>query len=854
MANETEVVNDSTYIDVSSDKDYAEEFLQAIDVMIKARLKEVNFDTTVECTVLDTSEAKTGYRYWVSNGSAKFYAYSDNTSYYEGDTVYVSIPNNDYNKEKIIIGKKVNTGTSPYIFVRPFDTYLDITGNLLTGENRNNLLANDPDVTEIMIWSWPQTNRDLEAHPYDGFDRIGIAAQFEALLRDLKTVKGEYGLRLEMQTEQTTNEKVLDSNGQPQLVDTVFYFSTNDMYGNPYDFDSFYDQQKVWYMPEELGAIQSLKLYFYQKPGSFLNNDNQPIPYKENEDFLIEAINKLAPNIFVKDIYLSFGYNIEEFEDNGLILYSPNAKEYQSIGEFQDPSNDKLIYLRWVHRIENGNLRQGTVTDLGENDWIRWYHYNYGSPPADVWSGVYWQEICQNQNCGKYIASDMSGVMVCDCSGEHNHQAFSYVLHPDVSIKQEQIKVIASIDGEIYKSNIITFTNSDEKLIDVPTTKSLLDFDIVCEDGTYGNYFIYELGGSLLNRDESTIKRTLSLYLEQSVLNNDVQYIQWKIPAQYTMITLAPEQMSTDVRLGRYYEADSDPNFVYLTYDFDTGNGVVPKEDRCLTLDYYINPFFSTNNSNNTISCNIIYYGRTYQTSRVMRFGPAGTSGTDVTLVISLGPGENAVPNDGTTIEATAYLYDANNAVVDFEDAARRNIDLNFEWGWRNSNNSLMAIESIEDCEYKKAIRYTGTFGSMPNAEYNVLQLKVTGWGKYALFAYLPIALKNVTLNNGAYNLSHLVGPTDIWYDSMGKPNYYRTPYILQVVNGKTTDDVESVSWSLVACAANGAALSSTQMKFAPSLIQDNVLQPLNLYVEDAVTNVCIIAKKINKFYGYSLY
>ena len=61
-------------------KDYADIICEAVDEIVSQRLKDISFDTTIECIVVDASEAKQG-KYTCSNGSAKFVAYSENTKY-----------------------------------------------------------------------------------------------------------------------------------------------------------------------------------------------------------------------------------------------------------------------------------------------------------------------------------------------------------------------------------------------------------------------------------------------------------------------------------------------------------------------------------------------------------------------------------------------------------------------------------------------------------------------------------------------------------------------------------------------------------------------------------------------------
>lgn len=191
-------------------KDVAETLLEAVDIVVNKRLEGIKFDTTDVATIIDDKSAKIG-KYIVSTGSVSYVAYSNDTTYRSGDCVYVTIPNGDYDNQKIISGKKVSGSEEPYVYVSPFDTMINVTGNLCdidTSEYKNGwgLVANlpsskpgdwDDDSVEvdwkstIHIWDRIFTEENLV-----GFTRLGIQAQFQSWLSTWKTIFGSYGLLL----------------------------------------------------------------------------------------------------------------------------------------------------------------------------------------------------------------------------------------------------------------------------------------------------------------------------------------------------------------------------------------------------------------------------------------------------------------------------------------------------------------------------------------------------------------------------------------------------------------------------------------------------------------------------------
>ena len=84
-----------------------EDLLETINIISKKQVESISFDKTIEATVVDASKASEG-AYTVSTGSSEFTAYSTETEYKEDDAVMVTIPQGDYDKQKMIIGKQVD--------------------------------------------------------------------------------------------------------------------------------------------------------------------------------------------------------------------------------------------------------------------------------------------------------------------------------------------------------------------------------------------------------------------------------------------------------------------------------------------------------------------------------------------------------------------------------------------------------------------------------------------------------------------------------------------------------------------------------------------------------------------------
>jgi hypothetical protein len=63
----------------------------------------------------------------------------------------------------------------------------------------------------------------------------------------------------------------------------MLWLDVSDMYGNPYNFESYYSQEKVCPITE-LNTITDIIVEFYQIAGSFYDIDNNPLRVIDAQD------------------------------------------------------------------------------------------------------------------------------------------------------------------------------------------------------------------------------------------------------------------------------------------------------------------------------------------------------------------------------------------------------------------------------------------------------------------------------------------------------------------------------------------------------------------------------------------
>lgn len=756
---------------------YGDILCQAVDTIVTQRLSALEYDQTILCSIVDDSRREEGI-YRVTNGSTVFEAVSDQTNYRNSNNVYVLIPKGNWNETKTITGKKNNKDSEiSYIYRNPFDYLVDATNNMIKNPLNDTvgLVANDPNRTEITIWTYNTADNGIlndDGLDLAGYTRLGIQAQFRSWLNPFytsdqqisKVVEGSYGLKLKVTTMGDTTIK--DTNTMSKIYE--LYIDASDMNGNPYDFNTFFQQEKVFDI-SGFGKILSMELSFYQKPGTFVDAQGIPIPH---QGFL----NKLVDNnLFIKDPYISLGYDTREFQNDDVIIYTLDTPTFTSAAD--DSENQKTVQIRWLHEFkEDGKnvlrvVKQEDLTELGAT--INWYRYRFGAQSADRYSGVYWEY--DNQEA---------------------ENRFSYTFDPDVTRADERIKVIIFYNNNDKTSNTVIFTNEKE-IVNQATLDATSAVGISCEDGTYGNYRIYNLGNSLLNSKESQINRQFKVYFKESELT-EANSIEWIIPKENSMIVLDNAE--------RYLQSDG---FYHIKHEFND-NESVTNED---LQSYRIRNYYSQAYSNNTITCIVKKDGITCVGVKELTFGPAGTSGTDATFVLDFDNGINALTKGSTeAVMVTARLYDYNNIEVPIS---------NHDIRWTFKSGTGMSITPQTD---KNKVEIKLTNSSMVT-NYNILQATLKGFGDYDLIAYLPIPIRS----EKGYN--YIEGATSLVYNSQGYlDDFYQNPYAIYF-NGQKQDNAV---WSIQ---------TTENVNFAPQLSDTNKLVPSSIYVKDTNEKVCVIAK-----------
>lgn len=861
--------------------DIAEPIFLAIDEIVKRRLEDINYDTTIICTIEDNSQAN-NYKYICSNGSASFEAYANDTSYKLKESVQVTIPNNDYNNQKYIIGRYIGENSLPFSYTDPFSQIIDASGNLVQLENNNyiSLMANGEE-EEKLIWTY--------SGELVGFKRLGLSGDFRSWIYSLNPVAGSYGYRLEIDSEQNA---LINGNAYTQTA--IFYLDNLDMFGNPFNFQTFFNQQKVFDI-SNLDKITSMRLYFYQKQNSFIDGNNQPINLG------------LSDNLFTKDPYICLGYDLNELDKEQALLFSANKNTYIFNDNNDIQNNQKIINLRWLHQFEDNTIKvvnQENIPSL--SNWeIRWYRFNMGAPSADEYSGIYWERL----PIAKEDFAELPDPFTC-------------IINPRVTKAEEQIKVIvlspdADNNGKhdtIIRSNIITFKNEKE----VPNSSTIdmtNGLSLWCKDNSYGNYFVYGQNNILFDKNQANLIRKLEArFASNSLIASEYNVdelasplteateIIWKFPLENTMIKVNGfdynyHKLFTDIKKFKYDGNKGKWTYIIKEIDYydcfdvtfnnkneiedfeineeklknfdiygqryaelgffkrtvqgiegpiydiieiienDQGKQIVIHRlpDPDLTTgepgtainpeqDYLIKSTYNASALYNTVECIVKKNSLSYTAIKQFNFGLMGTNGTDATLVINFDNNQVALTS-GQKVEGfkiTAHLYDYNHKEVDFNDES---LGLECEWSWYKqypTNHNIIIEQRIKGDTEDVSIDMNTCFlhsNTVLNINNNYFLILQVKVKNWG--NYDLIAYKAIPIRS-SISYSGIIGADEIIYSSAGTIDYYKGDYQLYYNNNLNLNNVNWTIYDPWNRSANDSSLGA--------ISTNNILKPATIY------------------------
>lgn len=401
-----------------------DDIFKSIDIIIDGRLQGLKFDKTITCSILSNKNAARG-EYTVTDGATTFKAYSDVTTYQNNQYVYVKVPNGSFNNKKIITGRYVEENSEYYTYVPPLDSFIDMSHNLIDSSIEPlGLVANGKE-KEIVVW---------EKHNlyYNDYDRIGIRAGFRTWLNQYDLVKGNYGLKLYVVIKRGKENETVD---KQDIFSVYFTLDTSDFYGSLYNYETYYNQEKVFDIGQYLDNehyISDIRLVFFQ------DNNFEDVKGNRIASTMPDSEVELPKNIFMASPYIGIGYNKNKYPSDTALLYTFDSLDYKALLSDEDKANfiaaldinsetynqdrDNILYdaataknllsqlnrrklqARWIHFDEDMNPYVfDKNSDLPETAQVHWYRYFLEEGLSDKLAGAFWKEIeTPNKNYFEY--------------------------------------------------------------------------------------------------------------------------------------------------------------------------------------------------------------------------------------------------------------------------------------------------------------------------------------------------------------------------------------------------------------------------------------------------------------------
>ena len=816
------------------------DLFDAIYAIATSVVESKNFDITKECKIVEIYTDSKGNRtgiYKVKSQNATYDAYAKKgENYYTGELVYVQIPNGDFNAQKFILGRKTDedNGKDTYNFELPFDNFLGLYS--LTEYNPLNeqkgFWANCPyhgveeEISKSdLIWSWsPQGTISDKDNIYA--TRLGIEVDLTTLLHGYAPISGHYGFRIVVGGLSKTEEGL-----ESTQITKEFFFTDNDMYGNPYAYTDGSTQQILLNI-EDFLQVQSINIYFWQDH-NFKDQMGEIIPYGEidydalaqeyqdklnkidaNTNLIDDEKNTQKANVLqwysdessktsiLKNIIVN-GLNVylgimADNKDEQLILYTYNPIKYGADQEHEEVrAKERTLRLAWVHLVDKGVQLVNTQDEIAVLDAkIYWYKYDESWTPDSAeydeskyphkFGGLYWRPI------------DVDGQLIKN-------------VEPNVEHSKDRFKAVIHYNGTYITSNVLIFTN----YFDIDAAKSDLakndkiilrcallgedenEVTRLIDDNAIGDFYVYDENNNVLANDKNQLFSNVRYYIEPWIKvttdtdntrdgyqrlaeytdldgNKPEFSITWQWPENFTMIS-------------SYGELDE---AIKQESTFFNNCGIAQFElYKKATRWFYIKPNYNMRYANNDIIAEIYIEGYgTCIARKTLQFGQAEAFGAEYVPVISIGiPEGNYYVDTATDFELYCLVYDRKGKLMVEEDRA------NCKFTWKFIGTKVPSDNRPHE-------NYKNFQGNVIRGRINepipfVVEVTVSGAAAYDLTVRRGI----MVCNSATYMQSHDIQcPDRVEFKSDGQqPLWYSSAFEVQEINTETQNILIYPEWKI---------------------------------------------------------
>lgn len=736
---------------------YSENLFAAIDTIIAERLNKLNFDRTGIYTIISQYEQdKT--KYWVTDGSIRFLATaSEGTLYSQNQQVYVTIPQNNYEGDKVILGAYSSTDTTKntQTYVDPYSRFVkDVSINIPKENYIVTQIQGTSDKTSTII---SKTIPFTTHHPNQSYDYIGVTMAFDV---DIKGYDGNYALIFEFQD---SNNKTLHGKPTPDdltdLDGNLLVISSKQMHGNPFNLIPNLIYNFVLPYPQEMKPedIHHVNIILAQD-GYFTN----------------------VGNIILTDLELAFGYNKDNLKANTSIL-EIGANETLKYADY-DKVKTRTLNLDWVY--QDAKTKEFSIfhqynlpTDIFEEYTIYWLHYVDGAGENKNLSNAYnWVTLETNTDFSYQITLDTA------LKTDQYKAVVKYKLKPEEEEKTEDTTSTDKEDTTTIKKEEYLYTEAEGLIFEstqlhaepgaANASGDAIRFSFLNNCNGVFNYYGLDDHLSDTSGDSGpyTIVANFLDSTKWDVGNNDsrIEKVEWITPTVNTMINTDKDIVISDNK----------------------------KE-----LSFYIKTIYLHEATNNRIECVVTFKNGAIRRGSInLQFGQNQTNGTTYAFNIDFVGSQNCLYLAGgaaSEIQVQASFTKSNGDPVSTPPITWSWVHLNDD----GENDSHITITPVTNNIVTLSYNQTD-FPEQPilndekqQANFSILQATIENYNaengvSVDLKAYLPIPLAKK-------DYTDISGATRIVYDTLGNSvSFSRNPYALYKGN---TEETNTVYWKCIA-------------------------------------------------------
>lgn len=626
--------------------DIGEKIFEAVDVIVQKRLSGLEFDKTIVGTiesVKGVAEEGKENTYIVNDGSTKYTVYSKNV-YRVNTSVYVSIPNGDYTQKKFIVG--YNLGESEIQETADPDSFVDITGPVWSMDGELSLLANEKNSATFKDIVWTKNppideqeeNAKNNIYPI-GYTQMKIGFDIRTELGDTQAISGDYGL----------NIALVGWDKQGAVVTTNFSFNTSNFFGDPYKFDGWWPHEDTYNLENNnINIISGIIVEFYQN-GEFRDSEGNLIPHSfDGQDY--------DPNLFIRNINISFGYGKSELVkgDNLLIYsnyygqryYSDRIDNTESIAHaryirWDEVLNDFASYNDWneakekIKEISGFNDKDAVFADVAKEPKVEWYLQKTKEIKDKADTDILTQSNLLKINSETFV-TDLSNELDLNESENKIVAAIQYIDYKKALEKLPENYEDAEDDIKEAFLKMCAITAQSNLLSYVDEAKKDADTVIDRATGIYlehignnnGRYHFY-LDGRLINIGEKSIDRIIIPRFKKAGLSlKPGDIVTWYVPvSESTMIDIS------------HYDTEVEDGVAKIVLTVANKEGEEEVDPSSYQLVYRIKEYYTPlRDANNTITCKVdVLDGTHYDPASIeLSFGTSGTMGTNYGIEVKL--------------------------------------------------------------------------------------------------------------------------------------------------------------------------------------------------------------------------